>query len=84
MSGVISARIPPRLEQKLAEYCVKQGVTRTDVVVSALDEFLGRESGGISPFSLAADLIPERGVNHLQSENVRQLARKAFGAKRSR
>jgi hypothetical protein len=84
MSDVINARIPPHLEQKLAEYCAKQGVTRTEVVVSALDEFLGRDSTGVSPFSLAADLIPEHGIDDVQSGDVRKLARKAFGGKRSR
>ena len=84
MSDTITARIPPRVEQKLADYCAKRGVTRTDAVVKALDQFLDRDAGGASAFSLAADLIPPSGVKELQSENVRELARKAFGGSRSR
>ena len=84
MSSVINARIPPRVEQKLAEYCAKRGVTRTEVVVSALDKFLDGDAGGVSAFSLAADLIPVDGVKELQSEDVRNLARKAFGGSRPR
>lgn len=84
MADVINARVPPRVEQKLAEYCAKRGITRTEAVVRALDHYLDREAGGASPYSLAADLIPRRGVKEIQSANVRALARKAFRAPRSR
>jgi hypothetical protein len=84
MSDIINARIPPRVEQKLTEYCAKRGVTRTEAVVRALDQYLDSETGGTSPYSLAADLIPPRGIKALQSDNVRELARKAFRGPRSR
>ena len=84
MGDIINARIPQRIEQKLADYCAKRGVTRTQVVTSALDHYLDGETGGASAYSLAADLIPARGVKKLQSDNVRALARKAFGGSRDR
>ncbi len=84
MADVINARVPPRVEQKLAEYCAKRGITRTEAVVRALDHYLDREAGGASPYSLAVDLIPRRGAKRIQSANVRELARKAFRAPRSR
>lgn len=84
MSDIINARIPPRVEEKLAEYCVKRGITRTEAVVRALDNYLDKETGGASPYSLAADLIPARGAKGLQSGSVRELARKAFRGSRSR
>ena len=84
MGTIINARIPPRLEQKLAEYCAKRGVTRTEAVVNALDQYLDRDAGGASAFSLVSDLIPARGVRELQSDKARELARKAFGGSRSR
>lgn len=83
MGDTINARIPQRVEQKLAEYCAKRGVTRSEAVVRALDHYLDSASGGVSPYSLAADLIPPRGVKALQSGNVRELARKAFRGSRS-
>lgn len=82
--SIINARIPPRIEQRLADYCAKRGVTRTEAVVNALDQYLDRDSGGASPLSLAADLIPEHGAKGLQSDNVRELGRKAFRGSRSR
>jgi hypothetical protein len=84
MSDVINARIPPRVEEKLAEYCARRGVTRTEAVVRALDDYLDKETGGASAYALAADLIPAKGAKELQSGNVRELARKAFRGSRSR
>ena len=84
MADTLTARIPSRVEQKLAEYCARQGITRTEALVRALDEYLDRRSGGGNAFALAADLIPKRGVRELQSRNVRRLARAAFRAPRSR
>jgi hypothetical protein len=84
MSDTINARIPPRVEQKLAAYCARRGVTRSEAVVRALDEYLDRQAGGTDGYSLAADLIPPRGAKALQSTNVRRLARKAFRGTRTR
>ncbi|MBK8065850.1 MAG: hypothetical protein IPK29_19050 [Betaproteobacteria bacterium] len=84
MRKTVNARIPPRVEQKLAEYCVKQGVTRSEALVRALDSYLDASGEGINAYALAADLIPEQGVATIQSENVRELARKAFRGTRSR
>jgi hypothetical protein len=81
MSDVINARVPARVEEKLVEYCAKQGITRTEAVVRALDSYLDRELGGASAYSLAADLIPKSGAEEIQSTEVRDLARKAFRAR---
>ena len=84
MGDTVNARIPPRIEQKLAEYCANKGVTRSEVVIRALDEYLDRSSGGTSAYSLAADLIPVKGAAEIQSANVRSIARKAFLGTRTR
>jgi hypothetical protein len=84
MSSTINARLPLRLEQKLAEYCAKRGVKRSEAVVRALDHFLERESGGADAYSLIADLIPKEGVKSLQADSVRDLAGKAFRGTRTR
>lgn len=85
MAGsIVNARVPPRVQEKLADYCVKQGVTRSEVIVRALDRFLDEATGGKNAYALAADLIPRRGVAKLQSSNARALARKAFGGRRAR
>jgi hypothetical protein len=84
MGSTVNARLPLRVEQKLAEYCAKRGVKRSEAVVRALDRFLEEERGGVDGYSLAADLIPDKGVKELQSTRVRELARKAFRGSRAR
>ncbi len=84
MPPTVNARISPHLEQKLAEYCVKRGVTRSDAVVRALDQYLDAAADGVNAWTLAADLVPEEGADTLQSDNARALARKGMRATRSR
>ena len=84
MRRVLNARLPLRVEQKLADYCAKRGVTRSEAVVRALDRYLDEESRGIDGYSIAVDLIPARGVDDLQSTQARKLARKSFLGSRSR
>jgi hypothetical protein len=84
MSRTVNARISPHLEQKLAEYCAKRGVTRSEAVVRALDQYLDSAADGVSAWALAADLVPEAGADTLQSDNARALARKAMRGPRAR
>lgn len=84
MSSAINARIPLRVEQKLARYCAQQGVTRTEAIIQALDHYLEQISSGPDAYSLAADLIPAEGATGIQSNRSRELARKAFRVKRTR
>ena len=84
MRRVLNARLPLRVEQKLADYCAKRGVTRSEAVVSALDRYLDEEGAEVDGYSLAVDLIPKRGVSDLQADAARELARKAFLGSRSR
>ncbi|MFM9969518.1 MAG: hypothetical protein ACKVQK_14110 [Burkholderiales bacterium] len=84
MSHTVNARITPHLEQKIAEYCVKRGVTRSETVVRALKQYLDESPDGVSAWSLAADLVPEHGVEAIQSDNASALARKAMRGKAPR
>jgi hypothetical protein len=84
MSRTLNARLPHRVEQKLAEYCAKHGVSRTDAAVRALEAYLDHQKGGVNAYALVADLIPPRGAPELRSDAVRKLARDAFRGSRSR
>ena len=87
MGRTVNVRITPHLEQKLAEYCAKRGVTRSEAVVEALHRHLDAAAGGISALALAADLIPERGAGEIQSDNARAFSKvrstSAYDASRS-
>jgi len=84
MGNTVNARIPPRVEQKLADYCAKSGATRSQAVLRALEEYLDKQGGGSDAYALAADLIPAKGAPDLQSDQARELARKAFRGSRAR
>ncbi len=84
MSRTLNARLPLRVEQKLAEYCARHGVSRSEAAVRALDEYLDRQKSGADAYSLAADLIPTKGAPELQARAARKLARDAFRGTRAR
>jgi hypothetical protein len=53
----LSVRIPLRVEQELAEYCARNGVSKSEAVKDALDQFLSGKTADKSPYELAKDLI---------------------------
>jgi hypothetical protein len=53
----ISVRLPPRVEQKLAEYCVAHKVTRSEALKQALDRLFDAGAGKPSPWELGADIF---------------------------
>jgi hypothetical protein len=53
----LSVRIPPRVEQELAEYCARNGVSKSEAVKDALDQFLAGKSSEKSPYALIKDLL---------------------------
>ena len=83
MRRSVNARITPHLEQKLAEYCARRGVTRSEAIVRALEEHLDAAGEGVSAWALAKDLVPDQGVDAIQSDTARELARKAMRGTRS-
>jgi hypothetical protein len=84
MPRILNARLPLRVEQKLAQYCAKHAVTRTEVTVRALDAYFDTQRSRVDGYALAEDLIPKRGARKLQSSAIRKLARDAFRGSRSR
>ena len=53
----LSVRIPLRIEQELADYCARNGVSKSEAVKHALDQFLSGRKGDKSPYELIRDLI---------------------------
>ena len=65
----LSVRIPPKVEQELADYCARNGVSKSEAVKDALDRFLAGQSADKSPYDLAKDLIGP-GTDEFPSEDV--------------
>jgi Arc/MetJ-type ribon-helix-helix transcriptional regulator len=53
----ISVRLPPRVEQKLAEYCVSHKVTKSEAVKRALEEMLKGKESKLSPYELGKEFF---------------------------
>jgi Arc/MetJ-type ribon-helix-helix transcriptional regulator len=58
----ISVRLPPRVEQELADYCVAHKVTRSEAVKRALEQLLERSAGQPSPYDLGRDFFERKGT----------------------
>ena len=67
----ISVRLPPGVEQKLAEYCVSRKVTKSEAVKLALEKFLETGAGKSSPYDLGREFF-ER---NLRTKPTRDIAR---------
>jgi Arc/MetJ-type ribon-helix-helix transcriptional regulator len=78
----LTVRLPPRVEQELAEYCVKRRLTKSEVVKLALEELLR------VPEARKADLShPYIGSDNGQgdvSRHIKRLLRERFRGKRTR
>lgn len=48
----LSVRLPPRVEQKLADYCALHGVSKSDAVRRAVEQMFERSAGEASAYEL--------------------------------
>lgn len=65
----ISVRLPLRVEQKLAEYCVSNKVTRSEAVKRALQQLLDTNSGKPSPYELGREFF-ERNARTKSTKDI--------------
>ena len=65
----ISVRLPPGVEQKLAEYCVSHKVTKSEAVKRALGEMLKGNEGKLSPYELGKEFF-ERNLRTKPTEDI--------------
>lgn len=71
----LSVRIPPRVEQELAEYCARNKISKSEAVNRALEEFLVAKKGAPSPYELGHDLFGPH-TDDVPSENVARDSKK--------
>jgi len=79
----ISVRLPPRVEQKLADYCVSRRVTKSEAVKRALYRMLEQPSGKASAFELAGRFIGVEKSRGDIARNSKRLLRERFRNKTS-
>jgi metal-responsive CopG/Arc/MetJ family transcriptional regulator len=79
----ISVRLPPRVEQQFADYCVSHKVTRSEAVKRALLQMIEQSSGKAGAYELGKGFI---GVEKSRGDTARhskRLLRERFRNKTS-
>ena len=81
----LTVRLPDRVEQELAEYCVKHRLTKSEAVKRALQELLATGAGKPTPYDLGKDLFgPHTDAAPAEdvARNSKRLLREHFIGKR--
>ncbi|OGA23884.1 MAG: hypothetical protein A3I02_07955 [Betaproteobacteria bacterium RIFCSPLOWO2_02_FULL_67_26] len=73
----LTVRLPPRIEQELAEYCVKRRLTKSQAVKQALEELL-RSPKGRAPDSRHPFIGGDKGDGSDVSGNIKAALRARF------
>ena len=81
----VSVRLPHRVEQKLADYCVAHKVTKSVAIKRALEQMFEESEGQPSPFDLGREFF-ERNLRtrptHDVARHSKKLLREHFRARR--
>lgn len=80
----LTVRLSDRVEQNLAEYCVKHRLTKTEAVKLALDALLRAHAGSPSPYDLGKDLFgphTDAAASEDIARNSKRLLREHFRGK---
>ncbi len=51
-----TVRLPPRVEQALASYCLETKKTKSEVIIDLLEQRFSRSTEGKAPYELAVDV----------------------------
>ena len=75
MSSTVTARLPDDIAASLENYCADVGASKTEVVLSALREYLGKHRPRPTAYELALPLIPARGLPKVQARDAQRILR---------
>lgn len=81
----LTVRLPPRIEEELARYCVARRLTKSEAVKRALERLLAESAARASAYDLGkagfgSDRTPGRDV----ARNTKRLLRERFRGKTAR
>jgi hypothetical protein len=80
----LTVRLPERVEQDLADYCIKHRLSKSEAVKLALDKLLAASAGKPSPYDLGKDLFgPHTDATPTEdtARNSKRLLREHFRGK---
>jgi len=81
----LSVRLPPHVEQKLAEYCVSHRLSKSEAVKRALERLLEPKARKPSPYELGKAFFEQhRGTPATEdiAHNTKRLLREHFRGRR--
>jgi hypothetical protein len=85
MAMTLTVRLPDRVEQELAEYCVKHRLSKSGAVKRALEQLLAASVGKPTPYDLGKDLFgphTDAAPTEDVARNSKRLLRERFRGKR--
>ena len=77
----ISVRLPPRVEQRLAEYCAHTKLTKTEAIKRALERLLAEEPAPVGASAAARKFIGSDKSPGSVADNTKRLLREHFRGK---
>ena len=77
----ISVRLPPRVEQRLAEYCAHTKLTRSEAIKRALERLLDEEPAPVAASAAAKRFICSDKSPGSVADHTKRLLREHFRGK---
>ena len=77
----LTVRLPHRIEQELAEYCVKRRITKSEAVKQALDDLMHSPLGGVD-YTRHPFIGGDKGDGSDVSGNIKAALRARFRRRR--
>ena len=77
----LSVRLPPRVEQKLADYCVSHKVSKSEAVKRAIEQMIEQSAGEASAYELGKRFMGSDRRPGDVARRTKQLLRERFRAK---
>jgi len=77
----ISVRLPPRVEQELAEYCARAKLTKSEAVKRALESLFEQEPASVGASASARRFIGSDKTAGDVARNTKRLLRERFRPK---
>lgn len=81
----LTVRLPPRVEEELAQYCAKRRLTKSEAIKRALEQLLAEGLASPSPYDLGKDGFGRDTTGQRDvARNTKRLLRERFRAKTRR
>ena len=77
----ISVRLPPRVEQRLAEYCAHTKITKSEAIKRALERLLEQEPAPVGASAAARKFIGSDKSPGSVADHTKRLLREHFRGK---